>query len=99
MTTTNRKWHMFRMWDWWMYVAVALGYVWWSSPHQLNVIGYKVALVTVGLVMAYGADKAIYARLADHLNRSTKRDIFGAARVVARALIVLAVLMGMTRGG
>jgi hypothetical protein len=94
----NLRSKMFRLWDWWLYAALALWYVWVTSPMQLQVIGYKVSLVTIGLVLAYLADRAIYHRLADRIATGMPRDTFSAARLVARAIIVLAILHGMTNG-
>lgn len=87
-----------RLWDWWIYLVLALWYVAVTSPQQLQVIGYKISLVSVGLVLAYLADRAIFHRVSDRVKAGVPRDVFSAARLVARAIIVLAVLHGMTNG-
>ena len=89
---------LFRMWDWWAYALVAALFVAWIAPAQLQVTAYKVSLVTLALVMGYLADRALFKRAADRIDWNQPRDAYSAARLIARALIVLAVVLGVTQG-
>jgi hypothetical protein len=67
------------------------------QPQQMGVILYKIALVVVAVVVSYAADRSIYGRV-DKLNETLKRDTVGAARVLSRAIIFVAVMLGLTQG-
>lgn len=88
----------FRMWDWWVYAVVAALFIFWVAPAQLQVTAYKVSLVTLAVVLGYLADRALFARAADRIAYDQPRDIYSSARLVARALIVFAVVLGVTHG-
>lgn len=91
---------MIRMGSWWIYALVALGGVYFLAPAQLPVILYKVALVTLGVVGGYLADKALFKRLPMWLHIRKEIDMTGVGgwRILARALVVLAVIIGLTVG-
>lgn len=87
-----------RMWDWWVYAVLSIGFVAWLAPAQLPVTAYKVSLVTLALVIGYLADRALFKRAADRIEPGQARDVYSAARLVARALVVFAVVLGVTHG-
>lgn len=89
-------------------VALAL-----AAPEQMPVIAYKVALVTLGVVLAYWLDRALfpYARPHECLpNRNCpgggwtddaeayRYTAAFAAACLRRALIVMACVLGLTLG-
>lgn len=65
------------------------------SPEQLQVVLYKSGLVTLGAVLAYWIDRALFPYARPH-------DCAGTLMVVGaqmrRALIVLACVLGLTLG-
>lgn len=87
-----------RLWDWWAYALVAFIVIALTSPHNLETVVYKIGLTSLGLVLGYLADRAIFARVRDRIDQKMRRDIFSAARLLARALIVFAVVLGVTGG-
>ncbi len=89
-------------------VALAL-----AAPEQMPVIAYKVALVTLGVVLAYWLDRALfpYARPHEYMPRpmgpggcspdpqeADRHTVAFAAACLRRALIVLACVLGLTLG-
>ena len=87
-----------RMWDWVLYSLVLLGLIWWIAPQQLPVVAYKAALMAFAVVAAYLADRALFKRVRDRIDENMPRDIFSAARLIARALVFLGVVKGITLG-
>ena len=88
----------FRMWDWWLTALVAAAVVAWLAPAQLQITAYKVSLVTIAIVLGYWADRALFKRAADRIEERSLRDFYASARIVARAIVVLAVVLGLTQG-
>lgn len=87
-----------RMWDWMLATIAAAGMVAGISPQQIQVVAYKVALITLALVLAYWADRSLFRRADERIDGVMPRDILSAARLLSRALIVLAVVLGVTLG-
>lgn len=87
-----------RMFGWSLLTLVLLLAVWQVAPQQLQVVMYKVVLVTLATVVAYWIDKSLFVRLRDKLDAGMDRDIVSAARVVSRSIVFLAVVLGMTLG-
>lgn len=87
-----------RLPGWYLCAAVLVVAIWWVSPQQLPVVLYKALLVALAVVLSYVADKSMYARVSDRIDASMERDTFSASRVVARALVFLAVMLGFTLG-
>lgn len=87
-----------RLPGWYLTVVVLIAAIWWISPQQLPVVLYKAMLVALAVVLSYIADRSMFARLADRLSSTMPRDAFSAARVLARALVFLAVMLGFTLG-
>lgn len=87
-----------RMWDWAIYALVLLVIVWLVAPAQLSVVVYKVTLLALATVLAYLIDRSLFKRVRDRVNEKMPRDVFSAARLLARALVFLAVVLGVTLG-
>lgn len=87
-----------RMWDWILFTVVAFGMVFWVAPQQINVVLYKALLVSLAAVLSYWVDHSLFKRHADRIDENQQRDIYGAARVLSRAIMFLACSIGMTMG-
>lgn len=89
-----------RMWDLILVTLIAGFIVWRVAPQQIEVILYKFSLVTLAACVSYWIDRSLYLLLLDRgmVNMNLTRDLFGAARLVSRALIFLGVVLGLTLG-
>ena len=87
-----------RMWGWMLATVAAAALVWWLAPAQAGVVAYKISLITLALLIGYWADSSLFARADDRIEKGMRRDAVSAARVIARALVVLAVVLGVTLG-
>jgi hypothetical protein len=87
-----------RLPGWYFSAALLIVAIWFVSPQQLSVVLYKVLLVALAVVLSYIADRSMFQRVADRLVGDMPRDMLSAARVVARALVFLAVMLGVTLG-
>lgn len=69
------------------------------SPQQLPVVLYKVSLVSIALVLGYLADKALFYKLPSylHINVYAGGQHVG-LRILTRAIVVLATVIGVTVG-
>lgn len=82
-----------------LFVALAL-----IAPHQMPVVLYKVALVTLGAVLGYHIDRALFPYARPHEMHHTEPHIRPEAHwprslaMIRRAIIVLAVILGLTLG-
>lgn len=88
-----------RLWGWMAIAVVLVGVVAYVSPQQVPVIMYKLALVTVSAVVAYWIDQSLFkfvphAQLDSFLPTST----YGAARLIARAVIYLGTVLAISLG-
>lgn len=69
------------------------------SPQQLPVVMYKVSLVSIAFVLGYLADKALFYKLPSHLHiNKYAHGLNLGLRILARALVVLAAVIGVTVG-
>lgn len=70
--------------------------IWFVRPEQLQVVLYKASLITIGGVLGYYVDRALF------LVESRPHQCIGGIHIVGawlrRALIVLACILGMTLG-
>ena len=82
---------------WWLISIAALGAVLWLAPQQGSVLLYKLAQVTVGLLLAYFADRALFDN-GPYIDASMPRDVLSAGRLIARAIVALAIIIGLTVG-
>lgn len=93
MTELNKKTPP-RLLNWAVFTAVLLTGVWVLAPQQITVVLYKISLVTLGVVLAYWLDRALFPSMRPHA-------LFGWFAVVAgmrRSVIVLACVLGLTLG-
>lgn len=86
-----------RMWGWLVLSAVLLLLIHATAPQQVEVIVYKTALVTLAAALAYLVDRSLYRRLRG-INTAMPQDMLSAARVLARAIVLLAIVVGITGG-
>ncbi len=82
---------------WWLISILALVGVLWKAPQQGEVLLYKLAQVTVGLLLAYFADKALF-HYAPEIDPGMPRDILSAGRLIARAILALGILTALSIG-
>lgn len=88
---------LLRVGDWIFLTALLLGVVWWFAPQQLSVVLYKVVLVLLAFVLAYMIDRSLFRKLKG-ISTSTPGDVLSAARVLARAIVLFAIVQGLTGG-
>jgi hypothetical protein len=50
------------------------------------------------VVMAHWADRALFKRVVDRIHPDMPRDLFSAYRMLARAVVLLAIVLGLTLG-
>jgi hypothetical protein len=87
-----------RMSGWTLLAVVLIGAVYLVAPAQLSVVVYKVTLLALATVLAYLIDRSLFKRVRDRVNEKMPRDVFSAARLLARALVFVAVVLGITLG-
>ncbi|MDR7024374.1 putative holin [Pseudomonas peli] len=86
-----------RMWLWTLITAALLLALLFIRPEQLQVVVYKLLLVTLAAVVAYWVDRSLFPYAQDR-----PHNCIGGIHIVGawlrRALIVLACILGMTLG-
>ena len=87
-----------RMSDWFVYAVLLVGLIWWIAPQQLSVVAYKVTLLALAAVLAYMIDRSLFKRTGDSIDHHMLRDNVSAARLLARALVFLGTVLGVTLG-
>lgn len=87
-----------RMWQWYLICGVLMFCLYLIAPHQLPVILYKGVLLALTPIVAYMIDRHLFARISDRLDNRMNRDIVSASRILARALIFVGVVLGVTLG-
>jgi len=84
-----------RMTNWTMITLILLVVLAYIRPEQLPVVLYKAGLVTLGTVMAYWLDRALFPN-------GRPDDCIGGIHIVGawirRAMIVLGCVLGLTLG-
>src|SRR5678816_3000554 len=88
--------HARRWGGWWIAAVLLIAVIGWVANQQIEVLLYKVAQVCVGLLMSYVADRTLFSNAPD-----VNCDMTGAvaaARLHVRAIITLAVILGITIG-
>lgn len=85
-----------RMTSWTLVTLVLLIILAAIRPEQLQVVSYKLLLVTLGAVAGYWIDRSLFLALA------RPHECIGGIHIVGawirRALIVLACILGLTLG-
>ncbi|MEQ6331508.1 putative holin [Pseudomonas chengduensis] len=70
--------------------------IWFVRPEQLQVVLYKASLVTLGAVLGYYIDRAVF------LTEARPHECIGGIHIVGawlrRALLASACILGMTLG-
>jgi len=89
--------HAKRWGGWWVAALGLLIVIGFLASQQLEVLTYKVAQVCVGLLMSYVADRTLFSN-APEITCDMPSDVVGGARLVARAIVALGVLVGITIG-
>jgi hypothetical protein len=84
----------------WIIVSVlVIGIIAAVASQQLAVMLYKVSLVTLGAVIAYFIDRSLFKNMDANLGGGTSlRDVAAAARMLSRALVFVAVVLGLSLG-
>ena len=86
-----------RMPAWWLATAVTLGVIGWIGPQHLEVVVWKLLMLTVGVKVGYYADRLLF-RNAPPIDSGMARDNVTAARLVCRAIIVYAAMSAFSGG-
>lgn len=89
--------HAKRFGGWWLAafgLVVVIGFI---ANQQLEVLAYKIAQVCVGVLLAYVADRSLFHHAPD-ITDDMPADPLRGARIIARAIIALAVIVGVTLG-
>jgi hypothetical protein len=91
--------YLHRMRVWLVITALLLAVIGYMAPQQLPVVGYKLALVTLAAVVAYQIDRTLFAR-APHITAEllVHNQYLAGARLIARALVFVGAVLGMTLG-
>lgn len=84
-----------RMLDWLFITIFLLAALAIVRPEQLQVVLYKSGLVTLGALLGFGIDRALFAEGRPGEQRSL---VLVAAAYLRRSLIVLACVLGLTLG-
>jgi hypothetical protein len=91
--------HLPRLWIWMVIAVLLLVGVVHVSPQQFPVVMYKLSMVTVSAVVAYWIDRSLFKDGAQaRLDPYMTRDFYSAARILARALIYVGTVLGVTLG-
>jgi hypothetical protein len=85
-----------RMWQWYLIAAVLVVVIWLVTPQQVPVVIYKLCMLVIAAVLAFCVDRSLF-KVLQHAVPSSDA-IFSAARMIARALVFLAVVIGVTLG-
>ena len=89
-----------RFGPWGISAVLAIAIVAWVAPHQMGVLIYKLALVTLAVPLTYWADRTLFA-CAPPVTAATfltQNSSIASARLITRALIALAIILGLTLG-
>lgn len=81
----------------WVLLLVALAVVGAFAPQQIPVLIFKNLQVINAVILAYFADRVLF-RNTVQMGDSLENSSLGPARIVARALVALAVIAGLTIG-
>jgi multidrug efflux pump subunit AcrA (membrane-fusion protein) len=88
-----------RLWVWMIIAAALLVGVFHVSPQQFPVVLYKLSMVTVSAVVAYWIDRSLFGESAQaRMDPLMSRDTYSAARLLARALVYVGTVLGVTLG-
>ena len=94
MAYIHRRRRAPRMTDWTLITLVLLICLALVAPTKLPVVLYKAGLVTLGGVLGYWIDRALFPYARPNQVMRTERAMAG----IRRALVVLACILGLTLG-
>lgn len=89
--------HARRWGGWWIAGFVLVGVIGFIASQQLPVLLFKASQVCIGLPLAYVADRTLFSNAPD-VDYGMPRDVVSGARLIARAIVALAVVIGITIG-
>ena|SRR5688572_4727165 len=89
--------HVKRWGGWWAGVVLLVGVVGFVASQQIPVLLFKVSQVCIGVGLAYWTDRTMFSN-APEIHCDMPSDAIGAARLIARAIIVLGIVVGVTIG-
>ena len=89
--------HAKRFGGWWVASVVLIAVIGAVASQQIAVLAYKVAQVCLGLLLAYVADRSLFHHAPD-ISNDMPAGPLGGARIIARAIVALAVIVGLTIG-
>lgn len=89
--------HAKRFGSWWLIALIPLTGVVFIAPQQIEVLAFKVGQLAVAVLLAYLADRVLFDQ-APKIQKGMHRDTVTAARIIARAIIALAITLGLTLG-
>lgn len=84
-----------RLWGWWLVTALLVLVLAKISPQNLDVLPYKLVLVTAAAPVAYWLDRGLF-RGASY--DDFQEPLLKAAAMIRRAMVFAAVVLGMTLG-
>jgi hypothetical protein len=87
-----------RMRVWLAVTAALMLLMWWLAPQQLSVVSYKAVLLTLATVLAYQIDRGLFQHAPSMRELLNTNPVLAAARLIARALVFLGVVLGVTLG-
>lgn len=82
---------------WWLLSVAPVIAVMFIAPQQGGVLLFKVAQLSIGVLLVYAADRALFKH-APRISIDMPRDNLSAALVISRAIVALAVLIALTLG-
>lgn len=87
------------MWEWMLATIACAALAFWFYPAQAQVMGWKLLLVNMAVLMAYWADRALFRNVPGLDLQDGPKDLaFLGFRTVARALVLVAIVLGLTLG-
>lgn len=81
----------------WVLFAITLAVVGFFAAQQIPVLIFKNLQVINAVILAYFADRALFRNVIG-VGESLENSSLGPARILARALVALAVIAGLTIG-
>lgn len=88
--------HAQRWGGWWASALVLLVVIGFVANQQLPVLMFKVSQVCIGVLLSYVADRTLFSNAPD-VHCHMEGTVAG-ARILARAIVALAVVIGVTIG-
>jgi hypothetical protein len=86
-----------RFGSWWLATLIGLIIISIIAGHQVGVLIYKVLQITLALGISYAADRSLF-RQTIGIDINLPDSPLGAARLIARAIVAMAIILGLTLG-